>query len=349
MRFGVWTPLPHTIRPEPRMQDAIAELTEPGTGEGPDSSYQFAIDIVREAEAAGFDSTLVAQRYLGPDLDAWMLSSALAAQTRTIKIMPAVHPGIVLPQLVAKFSASLDRISGGRCLINIVNGWWADEFNMYGNGSWTDDATARGRRLDEFVSVLKGLWTQSPFTFEGEFFQVKDGRLPTTPRSLPHPQLFAASRSDPGKDSIAQHCDVWFASYKPGFRNFPENFAGVVRDIADMNQRACRHGRTLGYGVSTHVICCDTIEEAQTQADALEAYGATNRLALVPALALGAGLVGTPEMIVDRIEQYQDAGVELLMLHFHPMMAGLRTFIDRIMPKLSREAAQPRVLRRVAS
>jgi dimethylsulfone monooxygenase len=171
---------------------------------------------------------------------------------------------------------------------------------MYGNGSWTDDAAERGRRLDEFVSVLKGLWTQSPFTFQGEFFQIKDGRLPTTPRSLPHPRLFAASRSDPGKDSIAQHYDVWSASYKPGFRNFPENFAGVVRDIADMNQRARRHGRTLGYGFSTHVICCDTIEEAHAQADALEAYGATNRLALVP--ALGAGLVGTPEMIVDRIE-----------------------------------------------
>jgi alkanesulfonate monooxygenase SsuD/methylene tetrahydromethanopterin reductase-like flavin-dependent oxidoreductase (luciferase family) len=56
-----------------------------------------------------------------------MLSSALSAQTKTIKIMPAVRPGIVLPQRVAKFSALLDRISGGRCLINIVNGWWADD------------------------------------------------------------------------------------------------------------------------------------------------------------------------------------------------------------------------------
>jgi hypothetical protein len=111
MRFGVWTPLPHTIRPEPRMQDAIAELSTPGAGSGLDGSYQFALDVVAEAEAAGFDSTLIAQRYLGPDLDAWMLASALAARTKTIEIMPAVHPGIVLPQLVAKFGASLDRIS----------------------------------------------------------------------------------------------------------------------------------------------------------------------------------------------------------------------------------------------
>jgi alkanesulfonate monooxygenase SsuD/methylene tetrahydromethanopterin reductase-like flavin-dependent oxidoreductase (luciferase family) len=55
----------------------------------------------------------------------------------------------------------------------------------------------------------------------------------------------------------------------------------------------------------------------------------------VPALALGAGLVDTPELIVDRVYQYSAAGVELLMLHFHPMMDGLCTFIDRIPPKLS--------------
>jgi FMNH2-dependent dimethyl sulfone monooxygenase len=348
MRFGIWTPLPHTIRPEQRMQDAIVELTTPGMGGAADSSYQFALDIVREAEDAGFDSTLVAQRYLGPDLDAWILASALAAQTKTLKIMPAVHPGIVLPQLVAKFGATLDRISGGRCLINIVNGWWEDEFNMYGNGSWLGDPAIRGRRMDEFLTVLKGLWTQTPFTFEGEFFQIKEGLLPTTPRSRPHPLLFAASRSDPGKNSIAQHCEVWFATYQPGFRNFDQNYAGVVRDIADMSERARAHGRRLGYGLSTHVICCETLAEARAQAEELEAYGATNRLARVPALALGAGLVGTPDLIVDRIDQYSAAGVELLMLHFHPMMDGLRTFIDRILPKLSHQTKPEAIPERVA-
>jgi FMNH2-dependent dimethyl sulfone monooxygenase len=194
--------------------------------------------------------------------------------------------------------------------------------------------------MDEFVSVLKGLWTQNPFSFDGEFFKLKDGRLPTTPRTRPHPPLYAASRSEPGKESIARQCDVWFVSYKPGFRNFEANMAGVVRDIADMNERAKSHGRTLRYGISTHIICCDTIAEAHAQADALEAYGATSRIALVPALALGAGLVGTPEVIVERIEQYRAAGVELLMLHFHPMMQGLRTFIDRIMPKIARTIAR---------
>ena len=349
MRFGVWTPLPHTIRPEPRMQQAIAELSTPGSGEGLDASYRFALDVVREAESAGFDSTLIAQRYLGPDLDAWMLSSALAAHTTTIEIMPAVHPGIVLPQLVAKFATSLDRISAGRAAVNIVNGWWADEFNMYGNGSWIADPAARGRRMSEFIAVLKGLWTENPFTFEGEFFNVQEGRLPTAPRSWPHPPLYAASRSGPGKDIIARHCDVWFAAYKPGFRNFEENIAGMARDVAELRAQARSYGRNLRFGISTHLICCDTLAEAHGEADALEAYGATSRIALVPALALGAGLVGTPELIIERIERYCDIGIELLMLHFHPMLAGLHTFIERIMPKLPRAANAQPIARRVAS
>ena len=349
MRFGVWTPLPHTIRPEPRMQQAIAELSTPGSGEGLDASYRFALDVVREAESAGFDSTLIAQRYLGPDLDAWMLSSALAAHTTTIEIMPAVHPGIVLPQLVAKFATSLDRISAGRAAVNIVNGWWADEFNMYGNGCWIADPAARGRRMSEFIAVLNGLWTENPFTFEGEFFTVKEGRLPTAPRHQPHPPLYAASRSGPGKDIIARHCDVWFAAYKPGFRNFEENIAGIARDVAEMRQKARSYGRELRFGLSTHLICCDSLGEAHAQADALESYGATSRIALVPALALGAGLVGTPEVIIDRMERYSALGIELLMLHFHPMMEGLHTFIDRIMPKLARSTNVEPTARRVAS
>src|SRR4029077_15886270 len=145
-----------------------------------------------------------------------MLSSALAAHTITIEIMPAVHPGIVLPQLVAKFGASLDRISAGRAPVNIVNGWWADEFNMYGNGSWIADPAARGRRMSEFISVLKGLWTENPFTFEGEFFGIKEGRHPprevlstqggrAPPRARPPAYPAALCRQPPGPGQ-PKHC-----------------------------------------------------------------------------------------------------------------------------------------------
>src|SRR5260370_24651921 len=114
MQFGIWTPLPHTIRPEPGMERATVELKSGRAGRK-DGSFEFACDVVRRADELGFDTTLIAERFLGPDLSAWVLASALAMVTKRIELMVAVHPGMVTPQVVAKMASSLDRISGGRC------------------------------------------------------------------------------------------------------------------------------------------------------------------------------------------------------------------------------------------
>src|SRR5688500_4834821 len=104
MKFGIWTPLPHTIYPEPAMAAALRQSAVRGTKE-PDLAFEFAADVVRKAESYGFSITLVAERYLGPDLESWMLSAALAARTKAIEIMPAVHPGIISPYVAAKMGA----------------------------------------------------------------------------------------------------------------------------------------------------------------------------------------------------------------------------------------------------
>jgi FMNH2-dependent dimethyl sulfone monooxygenase len=74
--------------------------------------------------------------------------------------------------------------------------------------------------------------------------------------------------------------------------------------------------------------------KAEGRADELEAYGKTDRVAAVAARALGAGLLGTPRDIADRIRRYEDAGVDTLMLHFQPMLEGLETFAGEVMPLL---------------
>jgi FMNH2-dependent dimethyl sulfone monooxygenase len=334
MRFGVWTPLPHTIRPEPAMDAAIAELQRPGGGAGVDASFQLAVDVLRKAEDYGFETTLVAERYLGPDLEALMLSAAIATQTRRIEIMPAVHPGIVNPQVVAKMVATLDRLSGGRAALNVVNGWWQEEFNLFGNGAWLDHEDQRYRRMDEYLQVIKGLWTNDAYSLDGEFYRVERGALPTKPRQQPHPPLYTGSRSPAAKDIVARLCDVWFVSIQPGFRGFEENIAQVADDIRDMNARCRSYGRSVRYAISCHVICADTLAQAQEQGDELESYGRRNPLAAVPAKALGAGLVGTPDLIAERLGRYEALGIECAMLHFHPMLDGVETFARKVMPLL---------------
>lgn len=345
MQFGIWTPLPHTIRPEARMDRAVAELKSDKPLDGrPDDTFGFACDVVRRADELGFDTTLIAERYLGPDLSAWVLASALAMVTKRIELMVAVHPGMVTPQVVAKMGASLDRISSGRAALNIVNGWWMEEFDLFSNGTWIGDA-ARYPRMGEYIQVIKGLWTDSDFNFDGTYYRAHvraamtgaDGKvvMPTAgeiaarPSRQPYPPIYAASRSPGGRELVAQHCDVWFAEYQPGFRNFESNIERMATDLRAMDSLAAQHGRKLRYAINPQVICCETQVEAERLADEAERNaGPRDRMVN----ALGAGLVGTPELLAERLRRYEAIGLTCMMTRFTPMLEGVEMFGSRVIP-----------------
>ena len=332
MRYGIWTPLPHTVQPEPALDAGAAQLSTHGRASEPDLSLKFAADVLRRAEDHGFDLTLIAQRWLGNDPDCVILGTALATMTERMHIMPALHPGIIAPQVAAKMMSTLDRISGGRSAVNIVTGWWRDEFNQFSNGAWLDDEDARFRRIDEYIQVLKGMWANETFSFKGEFYQVDGVQLQNRPAQRPHPPIYAASRHEQGKEIIARECDVWFVPVRPGIDQYEENFAAIAREVDDMRRRAARYNRELAFGISCHVMCAATNEEAHRRAQALEEYGKQSRLALISAKALGAGLLGSPERIAQRLKRYDDIGVSTLMIHFHPMIEGLDLFAREVMP-----------------
>src|SRR5262245_18247100 len=110
-----------------------------------------------------------------------------------------------------------------------------------------------------------------------------------------------------------------------------------------MKSRAAQHGRRIDFGMSCHVICADTKERADDLAVQLEEHGKSNRISFIAAKALGPGLVGTADMIADRIRRYETPGVGTLVLHFHPMMEGMERFARDVMPLLTgrrHEAAQ---------
>jgi FMNH2-dependent dimethyl sulfone monooxygenase len=339
MRYGVWTPLPHTIRPEPLMNEAIRESGARGLAGGPDKAFRFAVDLLRRGEELGFETTLIAERWMGTDHSAWLLASALAPITSRIELMVAVHPGIVTPQAVAKLAVSLDRISGGRAAINIVNGWWKEEFETFGQSWWPPDDDARYRRMNEFVQVLRGLWEHDAFDFHGEFYTVDHQGLPLKSVQFPHPPLYAGTRNQTGKEVIAQYCDYWFVDYLSDYRLWEQSVDQAAVMISEMKSRAAHYARSIAFGMSCHVICADTKDKATELAEQLEEHGKTNRIAFIAAKALGPGLVGTPETIADRILRYEAAGVDTLMLHFHPMMEGMENFARQVMPLLTRQAA----------
>ena len=332
MKFGIWTPLPHTTAPEPRITSAIEDLSTAGQADRPDRSLQFAIDVVRKAEAHGFFTTLIAARHLGPDLEAWTLATALAMQTSAIEIMVAAHPGIITAQMVAKMGASLDRISGGRLALNVVNGWNVEEFDTFGNGAWPLSEADRYQRMDEFIQVVKGLWTQDRFSYAGKFYKVNESSLPLKTVQLPNPPIYAASRNPEGKRTIARYCDNWFAPDLRDFRRHDETLALMTREIADISQSAATYGRKLGFGMSAHVVCEATVEKAVVKAEKLEAYGELARYNKSAVSGLGACLVGTPELIAERISAYGQAGLDFMLLQSNPMEEGFDRFLSDVLP-----------------
>jgi FMNH2-dependent dimethyl sulfone monooxygenase len=165
------------------------------------------------------------------------------------------------------------------------------------------------------------------------------------PVRVPHPPIYTASRADSGKDVIAEHCDLWFVSYAADHRRYEENFLAIKADVSDLAERAGHFGRKLAFGMSAHVICAETLGEAQGLAEELEAYGQRDRISSTAARALGACLVGTPELIAQRMRRYEEIGVELFLLHFHPMLAGLETFARKVLPLLAPMPSRARVAR----
>jgi FMNH2-dependent dimethyl sulfone monooxygenase len=334
MRFGIWTPTPQAIGSDPVMRQAIQDLQSRKAETHVDLSLQYAIETVQRAEAHGFDITLIAERFLGPDLEAWILSTAVAMQTKTIQIMTAVHPGIVSPAVAAKMGASLDRVSGGRFAVNIVNGWSQQEFDLYGNGGWLDDKEKRYRRMEEFITILSALWTDDSIALDGEFYRGQTGSLPTKTYRQPRPPIYAASNSETGQNIVAKLCDFWFASYRPEHGNYEANCATIARDVARMRSVSAGLGRSLGYGASGLVICAASEAEAHERALILEETAKTEVGARVAAKGLGLGLIGTPRQIADRIERYEyETGLDLLMLQFHPM-PEMDVFAREVMPLL---------------
>src|SRR5260370_31132215 len=92
--------------------------------------------------------------------------------------------------------------------------------------------------MDEFVLMLKGLWSEEHFTMHGEFYQADDATLAVTPVRVPHPPIYTASRAVSGKDVIADHCDLWFVTYEADYRRYEENFLGINADVSDLSHRA---------------------------------------------------------------------------------------------------------------
>lgn len=95
-------------------------------------------------------------------------------------------PGLWHPGVMAKIISTIDQISNGRAAINIVSGWFKGEFNGYGE-PWLDH-DERYRRSEEFIEVLRSLWTKVETSYRGDFYRINN--VPLKPKPIKLPKIF---------------------------------------------------------------------------------------------------------------------------------------------------------------
>ncbi len=187
--------------------------------------------------------------------DSWVLAASLIDATRRLKFLVALRPGLVQPVQSARMAATFDRMSGGRLLVNLVTGGDPDE--LEGDGLFLPHAE-RYALSREFLTIWRETLARShtggSFDFDGTLLRVKGAKVLYPPAQSPYPPVFFGGSSDEGHALAAEQLDTYLTWGEPP--------AAVAAKVADIRQRAARHGRTLSFGIRLHVIVRESEEEA---------------------------------------------------------------------------------------
>lgn len=337
MKFGYWTPV-------------YGGFLRNVEDEGMPATWDYIRTVSTLADRLGFELTLVPELFLNdrkglqaPSLEAWSLATAIAAVTDRIEILTAIRPGYHNPQVTAKRLSTLADISDDRISLNVVAAWWAEEAKQFGGVFPSHDD--RYVHCTEFVDALRGLWTQSPYSQHGEYFDFTDTVVEPKPARLP--QIYAGGESEGGREAIA------------GFADSYVTHGGTVDELtekaADVNARRARlQGAPFGsIGMSAYVIIRDTEAEARAELERIttidphspgyasfEEFTRHSNLDVevsareysVGTRALRPELVGTPEQVAERIRAYEAAGVTLLLIQASPLHEELERIAADLIP-----------------
>src|SRR5262245_483127 len=199
-------------------------------------------------------------------------------------------------------------------------------------------------RAEEFLQILRGMWTQTPFSFEGRFYKIEESQLLIKPATMPPPEIFTASRSARGLDMVARYADWWFLDYDKNAADTAVVEDSLRRAIDDMTRRAEKYGRKVRYAFNPFVAFGDSDEAAVERTKRLltpgepDADGRKMMQRVGPAMK--AGCIGRPEKVRAQLMKYHEMGIELFLLKFVPTVEEVRAIRDEIMAPL-RERMQP--------
>jgi alkanesulfonate monooxygenase len=275
----------------------------------------------------------------------------------------AFRPGLVTPTLAAQMAATFQRLSRGRVALNVVTGGEEAEQRRFGDWLDHDDRYARA---DEFLSVVRGAWGDSPYDFAGEHFHVEGATVREPPR--PAPPVYFGGASPAAELVAARHADVYLLWGEP-----PEMAGERIERVRSL---AAAQGRRLRFGLRLHVIARPAasdawdvaerwlaemepaaVERAQARLAQSSSVGQQRMLALhggrrdrlevAPNLWAGVGLVrgnagtalvGSHAEVAERIEEYRALGCDEFILSGFPHLEEAYWVAEGVVPLLRRSA-----------
>ncbi|WP_199191542.1 LLM class flavin-dependent oxidoreductase [Amycolatopsis sp. CA-126428] len=194
--------------------------------------------------------------------DTFTVATALAARTSAFQPLVAVRPGYSRPAQFAAAAATLDHLSGGRLLVNVVSG--KDDLSAYGDDE--GDQTRRYARTKEFLQLVRRLWAEENVTYEGEYFGVTGSTLaqrPVTRPGRPHPRLYFGGASAAAEEVGATEADVQLFWGEP-----LDGVAERIERLEDLSAKLGREHPPLEYGLRVTTFVRDTTEQAWAEAEA---------------------------------------------------------------------------------
>jgi len=322
--------------------------------------FDYLRQIARAADKLGYYGALLPT---GRNCeDSWVIASAIAPWTERLRYLVAVRPGLQSPTVAARMTATLDRLTNGRLLINIVTG--GDAVENKGDGVFLDH-DERYEVTREFLNVYARELAGEAVTVAGKHITIEDGRILYPPIQTPHPPFYFGGSSDVGIDVAVDTVDKYLTWGEPP--------AQVAEKIARVRGIAEQRGRKITFGIRLHVIVRHTNEAAWKAADELIEHltddtiasaqqilgrmdsvgqqrmsqlhgGRRDRLEVSPNLWAGVGLVrggagtalvGDPATVAARIREYQDLGIDTFILSGYPHLEEAYRFAELVFPLLS--------------